>query len=168
MTRGGLIAAAALAAALTAGGCGDDDSSDAQAAVTKAEYVSSVKTVCGDYTRERHAAERPLAEVFKDADNASELAPAELEAASDELAALNDTTRQVLIDLSALPRPEADEDALDEVFASFDDAQAALDEADQAAAEGDGAATDAAYKKLDAALDSNREVSDEFGFSACG
>lgn len=76
----------------------------------------------------------------------------------------------MLTDLSELPRPEADQATLDQVFARREDAQAALDEADQAAADGDGAALDAASKQLDTALNSasDKQVSDEFGFSACG
>jgi hypothetical protein len=74
----------------------------------------------------------------------------------------------VITDLSELPRPEADQATIDQAFANFEDAQAALDVADQAAADGDGAAMDAAFKKLDAALNSNGQVRDEFGFSACG
>ncbi len=164
------ISCAALAAmALVAAGCGDDDTAT-QAAVTKPEYVQSVKARCGEYREERKAAEQPLQELFRSAEDASQIGPEQLNAASDQLAALNDTTRQVLTDLSELPRPEADQAALDQAFAKRDDAQAALDEADQAAADGDGAALDAASKKLDTALNdrSDKQVDDEFGFSACG
>jgi hypothetical protein len=171
MRSGRILGCGVLAAmALLTGGCGDDNNdSTTQAAVTRAEYVQSVKARCGDYQRERHAAEKPLAQLFQSANTASQIAPAQLKAASDQLAALNDTTRQVLIDLSSLPRPEADQAALDQVFASYDDAHAALDDADQAAADGDGAGVDAAFKKLDAALNSgSKQVKDEFGFSACG
>lgn len=136
--------------------------------MTKQQYVQSVKARCATYQKERHAAEKPLQELFQSAKDASQIDSAQLKAASDQLAALNDTTRQVVIDLQSLPRPEADSATLDQASANFDDALAALDDADQAAAEGDGAAVDAATKKLDTALNSNRQVSDEFGFSACG
>lgn len=171
MKSGGIITCGALTAmALVAAGCGDDDNDTTQAAVTKPEYVQSVKARCGEYRKERQAAEQPLQELFRSAEDASQIAPEQLKAASDQLAALNDTTRQVLTDLSELPRPEADQAALDQAFANREDAQAALDEADQAAADGDGAALDAASKKLDTALNSasDKQVSDEFGFSACG
>ena len=96
------------------------------------------------------------------------MAPEKLKAASDKLAALNDTTRQVLIDLSKLPRPEADRAAIDQVFANYDHVRAALDKVDQAAAAGDGAAVSAATNKRDQAVNRNsRQVKDEFGFSAC-
>jgi len=166
-----ITSCAALAAmALVAAGCGDNNNdTTTQAAVTKAQYAQSVKARCAEYSKERHAAEQPLAKLFKSAQDPSQIAPEQLKAASDQLAAVNDTTRQVLIDLSKLPRPEADQAALDQVFAKYDDAQAALDEADQAAAAGDGAGVAAANDKLDEALSSGSgQVKDEFGFSACG
>jgi hypothetical protein len=162
---------AALAAmALVAAGCGDDNKGTTnRAAVTRAEYVQSVKARCGEYQKERRAAEQPLAELFKRVKDPSQIAPEKLKAASDQIAALNDTTRQVLIDLSKLPRPEADRAALDQVFANYDNARVALDQADQAAAAGDGAVVSAATNRLDHALNTNsRHVKDEFGFSACG
>ena len=163
-----IISCAAMA--LVAAGCGDNnDGTITRAAVTRAEYVQSVKARCGEYEKERHAAEQPLAELFKGVKDPSQIPPARLKAASDQLAALNDTTRQVLIDLSKLPRPEADRATLDQVFADYNNAKAALDQADQAAAAGDGAGVSAAIKKLDRALSSTtRQVKDEFGFSACG
>lgn len=161
--------AAPVAIALVAAGCGDNNNdTTTQTAVTKAEYVQSVKARCAKYSKERNAAEQPLAKLFKSVNDPSQITPAQLKAASDQLAAVNDTTRQVLTDLSNLPRPEADQAALDQVYANYDDAQAALDDADQAAAAGDGAGVSAANNKLDQALNSNRKVADDFGLSACG
>jgi hypothetical protein len=105
-----------------------------------------------------------LQQLFKSFQDPSQIPPERLKAASDQLAALNDTTRQVLTDLQNIPRPEADQAKLDQVFANYDAAQAALKEADEAATNEDGAAVAAAFKN-DAALNSNREVADEFGFS---
>jgi hypothetical protein len=165
-----ITSCAALAAmALVSAGCGgDNNDTTTQAAVTRAEYVQSVKARCADYSKERHAAEKPLQQLFKGFNDPSQIPPAQLKAASDQLTAVDDTTRQVLTDLKALPRPEADQAKLDQVFANYDDAQVALDEADQAAADGDGTGASAANNKLDQALNRNRQVSDEFGFSACG
>jgi hypothetical protein len=166
-----ITSCAALAAmTLVAAGCGaDNNDTTTQAAVTRAEYVQSVKARCGEYQKERHAAEQPLAAQFKGVRDPSQIPPEQLKAASDKVAALDETTRKVLVDLSTLPRPEADQAALGQVFANYDDAQAALDEADQAAANGDGAGVSAANNKLDQALSSgSRKVKDEFGFSACG
>ena len=128
-----ITACVALAAtALVAVGCGGgDNDTTTQATVTKSEYVHSVKARCAAYSKERHAAEKPLQQLFQGFQDPSQIPPERLKAASDQLAALNDTTRQVLTDLKNLPRPEADRAKLDQVFANYDDAQAALNEADR-------------------------------------
>jgi hypothetical protein len=171
MTRTRFISWTALAiSAVVVIGCGggSDATSTEATAVTRADYKQAVEARCADYQTERDAAQKPLQETFKGAPDLSQISPQDLEAASDQLAALNDTTRQVLTDLVALPRPEADSATLDQAYSTVDDAQAALDEVDQAAADGDGAGVDAAYKKLDAALNNNKAVAEEFGLSSCG
>jgi DNA topoisomerase IB len=165
-----ITSCAALAAIALVAGCGGgNNDTTTQAAVTKPEYVQSVKARCGEYQKQRQAAEQPLQELFKSVKDPSQIPSEQLKAASDKVVALDDTTRQVLTDLEALPRPAADKATLDPVFATYADAQAALDEADQAAANGDGAGVSAANNKLDQALSSgSKQVKDEFGFSACG
>ena len=93
---------AALAAiAMTASGCGgDDNDATTQAAVTRAEYVQSVKARCAQYSKDRTAAEQPLQALFKGVSDPSQIQPAKLKAAADRIAALDDTTRQVLADLT--------------------------------------------------------------------
>ena len=163
------IVPAALAVALIASGCDDDNGDETTAAApTKAQYVQSVKDRCSQYLNERQAAEKPLQQAFGNAEDPSEIPPEELKAGAEQIAALNDTTREVLTDLAELPRPEADQAGLEEVFANFDEGKAALDEADQAAAAGDGAALGASFEDFDKAVDKNGALSDEYGFSVCG
>lgn len=161
-------AAVVLAAlALVAAGCGDDD--DEATDVTKAEYAESVRTRCGEYLKERREAEKPLGTLFRQYEEPDDVPTDELQEGADEVAALNDTTRQVIADLEELPRPEAEEETLDEVFENLNDAVASLDDADEAAEEGDGAALGRAYESFEEALGRNsEEVSEEFGFSVCG
>lgn len=164
-SAGGAVILAALA--LVAAGCGDDD--DEATDVTKAEYAETVRTRCGEYLKERREAEKPLGTLFRKYKDPADVPTGELQDGADEFAALSDTTREVIADLEELPRPETEEETLDEVFENLNDAAATLDDADEAAEEGDGAALGQAYEDFDEALGRNsEEVSEEFGFSVCG
>ena len=153
----------AVTAALAVAGCGGDD--DDGETVSRDEYVEQVTATCERYLDERRAAEEPL----RGLRNPARLSSAEVMEAAPDIAGLNDTTRTVIDDLEALPRPEADEEQLDEVFTALADGAAALDAADQAAEAGEGEAVIAGFRNFDTAVDSAEEAgSAEFGFDTCG
>jgi hypothetical protein len=117
----------------------------------------------------RREAEKPLGTLFRKYKDPADVPADELQEGADEFAALSDTTRAVIADLEELPRPEAEEETLDEVFENLNAVAATLDDADEAAEEGDGAALGQAYADFDEALGRNsEEVTEEFGFSVCG
>ena len=163
--------ALAAVAAIAVGCGGDDDDGDettTSASVTKAEYVQTVEDTCSQYLEERREAEEPLNELFASAERPTDLDPEQLQDGADELAALNDTTRDVIDELVALPRPEAEAEEIEQVLAGLEDGSAALDQVDEAAAEGDGAGVEDGYREFDRAVSEDGELGREYGFDVCG
>jgi hypothetical protein len=167
--NGSAVARSALGLLLTtvfaASGCGGNDEETSTAApLSKDEYVQRVEERCAAYQDEREAAAQPLEELGDPA----QLAPSELEDASDDIIALSETTRQVISDLEAIPRPVEDTETLDMTFAAADQAVAALDDVDAAAVAGDGQALGAAYLAESQALGTVNDTGSDFGIDSCG
>jgi hypothetical protein len=165
----------ALAAAATiAVGCGgdDDDGDDTttSASVTKAEYVQTVEDTCSAYLDDRREAEKPLRDLFASAERPTDLDPEELQDGADELAALNDTTRGVIDEIVALPRPEGETETeeIEQIVAGLEAGSEALDEVDEAAAEGDGAGVQSGYRAFDQAVSEDGKLGAEYGVDVCG
>jgi hypothetical protein len=166
-----LLASAVAAVCLAA--CGGDDSTSADsttvstttsADVSMEDYTKQVEDRCAQYQTERTAAEEPL----QDVGDPSSLSEDELKAAAPDLAALDDTTRSMIADAEAFPRPADNAAELETIYGFLDDSAAALDDADAAAAAGDVDAMLAAFDEVDAGLQSaDKANSANYGFNTC-
>jgi hypothetical protein len=104
--------ALAAAAALGLAACGDDDSSDDESTVSKQEFVAQANGVCADGSR---AIEREARELFASFEDGGEPSARQLERFGAEI--LLPGIREQVDAIDALPRPEGDEDEIDEIVA---------------------------------------------------
>jgi hypothetical protein len=139
----GLVVLPALLAAAACGG--------SSGTLTKAEFIEQADNLCGAANDELDALPEPKT-------------PEELRTALDKGVS---RTRKLLSDLRALNEPEADEQALEEIYSLVERSIAKLDEADAAFATGNVTAVDGIVQAGQGLLDQANAASKTYGFKDC-
>ena len=137
-----VVLSALLAAAACGGGSGT---------LTKAEFIEQADKLCAAANDELDALPEPKS-------------PEELRTVLEKGVS---RTRKLLSDLRALNEPEADEQALEEIYSLVERSIAKLDEADAALASGNVAAVDGIVQAGQGLLDQANAASKTYGLKDC-
>lgn len=144
------LAALALIAAVVAG-CGGDDDSEATATITKAELIKQGDQICEKANEQSEEEAEEFAE-----DNGFKLEEAteeQLEEAVQEVLVPN--LEQQAEDLDALGAPEGDEEQVEEIIVSLEDAAGEIEDEPGIVFDGE-------------VLKEPSELAEKYGFEVCG
>jgi len=146
------VLAVSIAGLLTACAQGTDEDPSPDGALTKPEFIAQADARCAEADAETKELRSPQK-------------PAEVEPFVDKARAI---TQELVDDLRELPAPEGDQQTIDAMLDTVEEALQRLPALVQASKDKDLAAVQAEGQKLQALAQEAQQIAEEYGFEVCG